>query len=91
MATRDAAKRSRVMQRSKKLGLCICDPRRQCPCFALVVLQRCQPCIIPHHNKALTMLISREELEEAAWYAVAIGGAPVKIFYSEALAPRKEL
>jgi len=37
------------------------------------------------------MLISREELEEAAWYAVAIGGAPVKIFYSEALAPRKEL
>lgn len=28
----DAAKRSRVMQRSKKLGHCICDPKRQCPC-----------------------------------------------------------
>ena len=28
----DIAKRRRIMQRSMKLGHCICDPRRPCPC-----------------------------------------------------------
>ena len=28
----DIAKRRRVMQRSQKLGHCVCDPRRPCPC-----------------------------------------------------------
>jgi len=28
----DIAKRRRVMQRSQRLGHCICDPRRGCPC-----------------------------------------------------------
>ena len=32
MTSIDAVKRSRIMQRSKKLGHCICDPKRQCPC-----------------------------------------------------------
>ena len=32
MAIFDAAKRSRVMKRSQKLGHCICDPKRPCPC-----------------------------------------------------------
>ena len=28
----DLAKRRRIMQRSIKLGHCICDPRKPCPC-----------------------------------------------------------
>jgi hypothetical protein len=28
----DLAKRRRIMARSKKLGHCICDPKRPCPC-----------------------------------------------------------
>ncbi|MGB2820573.1 MAG: hypothetical protein WBF17_06295, partial [Phycisphaerae bacterium] len=28
----DLAKRRRIMQRSMKLGHCVCDPRRPCPC-----------------------------------------------------------
>ena len=28
----DTAKRSRIMKRSIKLGHCICDPKRPCPC-----------------------------------------------------------
>ena len=28
----DLAKRRRVMERSQRLGHCICDPRRPCPC-----------------------------------------------------------
>jgi len=56
--------------------------------YALVVLQRCQSCIIMHHDKALAMGIGKEELEEAAWCAVAIGGAPVRMFHKGLLAPR---
>ena len=33
--TRDLAKRKRIMQRSMKLGHCICDPKQPCPCPAL--------------------------------------------------------
>ncbi|MHC4592287.1 MAG: hypothetical protein ACYS8L_06285, partial [Planctomycetota bacterium] len=29
---RDLAKRKRVMQRSMRLGHCICDPKKPCPC-----------------------------------------------------------
>ena len=29
------------------------------------------------------MGITREELDEAAWCAVAMGGAPVRMFYQE--------
>ncbi len=28
----DLEKRKRIMQRSMKLGHCICDPKRRCPC-----------------------------------------------------------
>jgi alkylhydroperoxidase/carboxymuconolactone decarboxylase family protein YurZ len=32
-------------------------------------------------KKALAMGISQEELDEAAWCAIAMGGAPVRMFY----------
>jgi len=57
--------------------------------FSLVVLSRCGPCIDAHLKKALEMGISRTELDEAAWLAVAMGGAPVRMFYTEALAREK--
>ena len=56
--------------------------------FALVVLARCGPCMEAHLQKALRMGIGREELDEAAWCAVAMGGAPVRMFYLDALAKR---
>lgn len=51
--------------------------------FALVVLQRCEGCIDLHYKKAIEMGITKEELDEAAWCAVLIGGAPVKMYYGE--------
>ncbi len=51
--------------------------------FALVVMSRCGPCIQTHLKKAMQMGITRQELDEAAWLAVAIGGAPVRMFYLE--------
>ncbi len=53
--------------------------------FALVVFSRCDPCIAVHMSKARKMGITRAELDEAAWCAIAMGGAPVKMFYAEAL------
>ena len=54
--------------------------------FALVVMARCGPCVTGHLARATKMGITREELDEAAWIATAIGGAPVRMFYKEAMA-----
>jgi selenide,water dikinase len=53
--------------------------------FSLVVASRCQPCLEAHLRKALSLGISQTELDEAAWCAIALGGAPVKLFYQEGL------
>jgi AhpD family alkylhydroperoxidase len=53
--------------------------------FALTLLARCQPCVAAHLAKARQMGIAQTELDEAAWLAVAMGGAPVRLFYAEAL------
>lgn len=57
--------------------------------FGLVVLTRCEDCLDMHYEKALGIGITREELEEAAWCAIAIGGAPVKMAYQVYLDKRK--
>jgi selenide,water dikinase len=53
--------------------------------FSLVVCSRCQPCFEAHFRKARDMGIPQAELDEAAWCAIALGGAPVKMFYQESL------
>jgi AhpD family alkylhydroperoxidase len=51
--------------------------------FALAVASRCGPCVRAHFDKAINMGIPQEQLDEAAWCAVAMGGGPVKMFYQE--------
>jgi AhpD family alkylhydroperoxidase len=53
--------------------------------FSLVVGSRCQPCFEAHFRKAREMGIPQAELDEAAWCAIAMGGAPVRMFYQENL------
>ena len=53
--------------------------------FALAVASRCGPCVKAHYQKAINMGISQEQLDEAAWCAVAMGGGPVKMFYQDML------
>jgi selenide,water dikinase len=55
--------------------------------FSLVVYSRCAPCFAAHRQKALDLGLTQAELDEAAWCAVAMGGAPVRMFYQEATAP----
>jgi AhpD family alkylhydroperoxidase len=53
--------------------------------FSLVVGSRCQPCFEAHYRKARDLGIPQAQLDEAAWCAIALGGAPVKMFYQECL------
>jgi selenide,water dikinase len=53
--------------------------------FSLVLSSRCQPCFDAHYQKARELGITQAELDEAAWCAVAMGGAPVRMFYQECL------
>ena len=51
--------------------------------LSLVVLSRCESCLEVHIEKARRMGITQAEMDEAAWLAVAMGGAPVRMFYNE--------
>jgi selenide,water dikinase len=53
--------------------------------ISLVIYSRCAPCFDAHYRKAMDLGISRGELDEAAWCAVLMGGAPVRLFYQECL------
>jgi selenide,water dikinase len=54
--------------------------------FGLVLASRCAPCFDAHYRKAQSLGITRAELDEVAWCAIAMGGAPVRMFYEECLA-----
>jgi selenide,water dikinase len=58
--------------------------------FSLVVHSRCHPCFDAHFRKAREMGLTQAELDEAAWCAIAMGGAPVKMFYQESLERAKQ-
>jgi selenide,water dikinase len=53
--------------------------------LALVIFSRCSPCFAAHLSRARELGISQAEIDEAAWCAVSMGGAPVRMFYQEAL------
>lgn len=53
--------------------------------FALVLQSRCAGCFDAHYEKALELGLTRAELDEAAWCAISMGGAPVRMFYQECL------
>jgi len=50
--------------------------------LALAVAARCGPCVKNHLAKARGMGFTEEEIEEAAWLAIAFGGSPVMMFYN---------
>ena len=51
--------------------------------IALSVLARCGPCVKYHVGKAREEGFTAEEIDEAAWLAVAFGGSPTMMFYNE--------
>ncbi len=51
--------------------------------ISLVIIEKCLPCLDSHYDKAKGMGITIEEIDEAAWCAIAIGGACVRMFYAQ--------
>jgi AhpD family alkylhydroperoxidase len=51
--------------------------------IALSVLARCGACVKHHIHKAKEEGFSPEEIDEAAWMAIAFGGSPTMMFYNE--------
>jgi AhpD family alkylhydroperoxidase len=50
--------------------------------IALSVLARCEPCLKSHLKKAREMGFTQEEIDEAAWMAIAFGGCSAMMFYN---------
>jgi len=50
--------------------------------IALSVMARCEPCVKSHIKKAREMGLTQEEIDEAAWEAIAFGGSPAMVFYN---------
>lgn len=73
-----------LMQAAGRPGL-LDEKTKELISVALATLARCEPCIKVHLAKADQMGITRSEIDEAAWLATAMGGAPVRMFYMEAL------
>ena len=56
-------------------------PSKQAIAVALSVLSKCEPCLVAHIEKAKKMGFTDEEIDDAAWSAIAFGGSPVMMFY----------
>ncbi len=54
---------------------------KQLMTFALIILGRCEECFEVHYKKSREMGITQEQLDEAAWLGVGVGGAVVRMFY----------
>jgi AhpD family alkylhydroperoxidase len=52
--------------------------------IALSVLARCGPCVEHHIRKAEEEGFSPQQIDEAAWMAIAFGGSPTMMFYNQA-------
>ncbi|MDD2708767.1 MAG: carboxymuconolactone decarboxylase family protein [Verrucomicrobiae bacterium] len=61
---------------------------KQALALALSVLARCEPCVKAHLQKARAMGFTEEEIDEAAWMAIAFGGSPVMMFYNTVYAAK---
>jgi selenide,water dikinase len=81
----DTAKAFSSMIRSAQAPGMLDEKTKELILFSLMVLSRCHPCFDAHYRKAREMGLTQAELDEAAWCAIAMGGAPVRMFYQECL------
>ena len=64
-----------LSQQSKKDGT-IDIKTKELICVALSIAARCSYCIASHVNKAIQLGASRDEIMEASFVAVSMGGGP---------------
>jgi selenide, water dikinase len=74
-----------ALMRSVQAAGALDERTRELILFSLVLASRCSPCFEAHYRKAQALGLTRAQLDEAAWCAIAMGGAPVRMFYEESL------
>ena len=84
-STAESQKAFGALLRSVQAAGALNENTKELILFSLVVSSRCQPCFEAHFRRARELGITQAELDEAAWCAIAMGGAPVKMFYQESL------
>jgi AhpD family alkylhydroperoxidase len=84
-STAESQKAFGALLRSVQAGGTLNEKTKELILFSLVVSSRCQPCFSAHFRRARELGINQAELDEAAWCAIVMGGAPVKMFYQENL------
>lgn len=75
-----------AMMRAVQAGGALDEKTKELILFSLVLQSRCALCFDAHYEKAVKLGITPAQLEEVAWCAIAMGGAPVRMFYQENLA-----
>ena len=74
-----------TLMRSVQTAGTLTEKAKELILFSLVLSSRCHPCFDVHYQKARELGLTQAELDEAAWCAIAMGGAPVRMFYQECL------
>ena len=74
-----------AFMRSAQTAGALSEKAKELILFSLVLQSRCHPCFDSHFQRARELGITQAELDEAAWCAIAMGGAPVRMFYQECL------
>jgi len=74
-----------AFMRSAQTAGALTEKAKELILFSLVLQSRCRPCFDTHYHKARELGINQAELDEAAWCAIAMGGAPVRLFYQQCL------
>jgi selenide,water dikinase len=74
-----------ALMRSVQRAGTLSEKAKELILFGLVLQSRCAGCFDAHFARARELGITRPELDEAAWCAIAMGGAPVRVFYQECL------
>ena len=74
-----------ALMRSVQAPGALSEKAKELILFSLVLQSRCLPCFDAHYQKTRDLGITQAELDEAAWCAIAMSGAPVRMFYQECL------
>ena len=74
-----------ALMRSVQTAGALSEKAKELILFSLVVHSRCHPCFDAHYARARELGLTPAELDEAAWCAIAMGGAPVRMFYQQCL------
>jgi selenide, water dikinase len=74
-----------AFMRSAEAAGALSEKAKELILFSLVLQSRCRPCFDTHYQRAHELGLTQAELDEAAWCAIAMGGAPVRRFYQECL------